>query len=224
MPSIVLRILEGFVHPGIPVIGLLICLGLLFCVVLGKIPRLELGPIHIEIVPITGGARAGVIGLAILVLLASSGLAFVSGPPSESGGGLTNLGSTSTVISTAVSSPSPKPTATATRAPRHTATATAKPAPSATPRCPSGQSDCDFEYPGDGSHHVLVTIKGPAIVEWAYQGCGIFELHQGNTFRWSYGGHYWLYSDQQSADAAYPSHKAAYLSKPGNEDCTERQP
>lgn len=212
MSSILLRILEGFLHPGIPSIGLLICLGLLFCVVIGKIPRVELGTIHIEIVPIASTARVGVIGLAILVLLASSGLAYVWGPPSEPGDGITNFGPTATVISTAVSSPSPEPTA------------TAKPVPSATPRCPSGQSVCDFEYPGDGSHSVPVTIKGPAIVEWAYQGCGVFELHQGNTFTWSYGGHYWLYSDQQSADAAYPSHKAEYLSKPGNESCTERQP
>lgn len=78
------------------------------------------------------------------------------------------------------------------------------------------QAPCDAEFPDTGNPF---TINGPAIVEWADPGCGIYELNAGKPFTWSSDGHYRLYPDQTSLDSAWPGHLQAYQSKRGNGSC-----
>lgn len=119
------------------------------------------------------------------------------------------------------SGPSQGPTATPIPDPAPTltppATATLIPPPTATPSA----SYFDAEFPDNNTPQ---TVQGPAIVEWAATQCGIFELDQGQSFTWSNAGHYWLYYNQQSLDAAYPAHRSQYFQKPGNANCIEGAP
>lgn len=122
----------------------------------------------------------------------------------------------STFATTATAVPSatpghPKPTTTPT--PRLTPTPPGN-TPVSTPAiC---QAPCDAEFPDTGKPF---TINGPAIVEWADPGCGIYELNAGKAFTWSSDGHYWLYPDQASLNSNWPGHLNAYQSNPGHSSC-----
>lgn len=80
---------------------------------------------------------------------------------------------------------------------------------------PISPSTFDAEFPAN--------IVGPAIVEWADGGCGIFKLNMGERFNWSNDGHYWLYANQASLDAFYPGHLKDYQKK-NPPSCVEGRP
>lgn len=135
------------------------------------------------------------------------------------------LASTSTATTVPSVTPThPKPTAIPTL--RATSTLPGKtpvitPSPVKTPPPVPCHAPCDTEFPDTG---VPFTINGPAIVEWADPGCGLFELNLGKSFSWSSDGHYWLYSNQTSLNANWPSHYQAYHSNPSHASCIDGPP
>jgi len=80
----------------------------------------------------------------------------------------------------------------------------------------------DGDFPG-----TPVRITGPKIVEtwsgpWAQ--CRIFKLDSGSTFDWPYNGHIFSFQTQAELNQRYTSHRDAFLTKAGNENCLEGIP
>lgn len=155
-----------------------------------------------------------VVVLALVLVVGSNFLP--NGGNQTIGPSVTATASTSIPVSTFTAVPSatanhPNPTATPT--PRLTPTPPIHTPVSIPLTC---QAPCDAQFPDNGKPF---TINGPAVVEWADPGCGIYELNAGNAFTWSSDGHYWLYPDQASLDSNWPSHLNQYQSKPSNSSC-----
>ena len=67
------------------------------------------------------------------------------------------------------------------------------------------------EFPG--------TVEGPAIIEWWDGGPntkeheGIFFLNEGETFKWDFRGHYWVFCSQTAGEKRYEIHKLEFFDK-----------
>lgn len=123
---------------------------------------------------------------------------------------VTPIVSTTIPVSTLTTTVTSVPSATGTTPTNSNPTATLTPVLAPTPLINPALRDAEF--PANDAQFPF-TIVGPAIVEWADPGCGIFELNAGKSFTWNSDGHYWIFLNQASLDYYFPGHLKDYQSK-----------